>query len=103
MIGLPEFGDKVKVWPFPGRRVQDGPRPIDKFGGGRELVEEGREVIWSAFLLDQYRAGDILLHPPPEAAAAEKPGPKAAFDPIRAAADHTKQIEADEAKKAEEK
>jgi hypothetical protein len=63
MIGLPEIGDKVKVWPVPGRLVQDGPRPVDAMGGGRWLTQ-GREIVWSEFHLEQYRAGDLLLHEP---------------------------------------
>lgn len=92
MIGLPEFGDKVRIWPFPGRKVQDGPRPIDKFGGGRVLEpsEDGREVEWSPFVLEQYRAGDILLHAPPSASPAAAPKPKELFNPAAAAAKHIK-------------
>jgi len=94
MIGLPEFGDKVKVWPFPGRKIQDGPRPIDKFGGGRVLAEEGREVEWSPFLLEQYRAGDLLLHAPPAPEAAAAPKAKALFNPAEAAAKHVADLSA---------
>lgn len=86
MIGLPEFGDKVLIWPFPGRRIQDGPRPLDKFGGGRVLDEQGREVEWTPFLLEQLRAGDILLHAPPQAEEPASPGPKTLFNPAAAAA-----------------
>ena len=64
MNGLPKVNDKVKIWPFPGRRVQNGPRPVDALGGGRWLSDDGELVYWSAFHLDQLRAGDILLHPP---------------------------------------
>ena len=64
MTGLPEIGDSVKVWPMPGRLVQDGPRPVDAMGGGRWLQAEGREITWSSFHLEQYRAGDLLLHDP---------------------------------------
>ena len=69
---LPELGSKVWVWPMPGRMVQDGPRPVDVLGGGRWLPPEGREVIWSPFHVEQYRAGDLLLHAPPGAAPPEE-------------------------------
>lgn len=76
MTGLPEFGQKVKIWPFPGRKVQDGPRPVDQAGGGRFLAE-GREVVWSPFYHEQLRSGDILLHAPPEDKPEEKADAKA--------------------------
>ncbi len=52
-----------------GRKVQLGrPPTVDASGvvHGVRLVpeiDEGTEVTWSEFLLEQYRAGDILLHP----------------------------------------
>lgn len=58
---VPEIGQMVKVWPCPGRMVQDGARTLDQ--GGRWLTE-GREVKWSAHHMEQYRAGDLLLHAP---------------------------------------
>lgn len=69
MLGLPEIGDRVRVWPAPGRmNVQDGHRPMDS--GGRWLRQEGREVLWTAFHLEQMRAGDLCLHDPCPAAPA---------------------------------
>lgn len=65
MTGLPKDGAKVRIWPFPGRRVQNGPRPVDFLGGGRFLPLEGEEIIWTPFHLEQLRSGDILLHAPP--------------------------------------
>jgi len=62
---MPNLGDRVRVWPAPGRRVQDGPRPADRMGGGRMLPPEGREAVWSEFHHEQLKAGDLLLHPPP--------------------------------------
>ena len=68
MTGLPEFGDKVRIWPLPGRRVQNGPVRIIGggaiVGAGNLLDPHGQEVLWSEFQLEQYRAGDILLHAP---------------------------------------
>lgn len=65
MIGLPEPGDLVRIYPFPGRLVQDGPRPVDRVGGGKWLPSKGRVVKWSQFHLEQLLAGDLLLHAPP--------------------------------------
>jgi hypothetical protein len=72
MIGIPEIGTKAWVRPAPGRRVQDGPRPVDAMGGGRWLTE-AREVVWTPFHLEQLRAGDILLAAPPKATEAAVP------------------------------
>jgi len=63
MIGLPEIGARVKVWPAPGLRVQNGPRPIGD--GGRWLAPGGEVVVWSQSHLEQLRGGELLLHPPP--------------------------------------
>lgn len=65
MLDLPEFGDKVRIWPHPHRKVQLGRRPVDKWGGGRWMARKGAVVEWSAYHLEQLRAGDILLHHPP--------------------------------------
>jgi hypothetical protein len=62
MLGLPQVGQKVHVWPAPGRRVQDGARPVDE--GGRFLPAEGNDVIWSEYHHDQMRSGDLFLHDP---------------------------------------
>jgi hypothetical protein len=72
MNNLPKIGDRVRVWPAPERLVQDGPRTLD--AGGRWLAKEGREVAWSYFHLEQYRAGDLYLHDPAPSAAPEKTG-----------------------------
>ena len=63
MTNLPQVGQKIHVWPFPGRKVQLGHRTLDN--GGRWLPQEGEDVQWSFALLEQYRSGDILLHAPP--------------------------------------
>lgn len=65
MIGLPEFGTRVRVWPRPGRLVQDGPRPVDRLGGGRWMPTKGLVVEWDAYRHQQLLAGDLLLHHPP--------------------------------------
>jgi hypothetical protein len=82
MTGIPELGTRIRVWPMPGRRIQEGTRPVDMMGGGRWLPDAGREVVWSEFHVEQLRAGDLLLHPPPgspdapgEAPAPEDPAP----------------------------
>lgn len=71
MINLPNFGDRVKVWPFPGRKVQLDARPVATDKGGRYCEDEGQEVVWSEFHYEQYRQGDLLLHPPPAAKSAD--------------------------------
>lgn len=104
MIGLPEKDDLVKIWPFPGRAVQAGPRPVDAIGAGRWLSAGGEEVIWSEFHLEQLRAGDILLHAPPEpkpAQTEEKKAERKRFDPTAAAKREEKHRE--EAAEAEKK
>lgn len=65
MIGLPEFKTRVRIWPYPGRLVQDGPRPVDRVGGGSWLPKKGKVVEWTPFHLEQLRHGDLLLHFPP--------------------------------------
>lgn len=78
MLGMPEVGQKVRIWPMPGRRVQNGHRPVDYMGGGRFLDAHGEEVVWSEFHYQQLRAGDILLHAPAECDLPKKPEPKKA-------------------------
>ncbi len=70
---MPELGEKVRVWPAPGRRVQDGHRALDS--GGRWL-DAGREVTWTVFHQEQMRAGDLCLHDPDPAPAAALPAKK---------------------------
>lgn len=64
MLGLPEVGDKVKIWPAPGRKAHVNARPVDTMGGGRFLKDEGEEVLWSEFHLTQLKAGDVMMHSP---------------------------------------
>lgn len=63
MLDLPEFGTTVRVWPFPGRKVQATERAIGL--GGSFLPPDGATIRWSPFALSQLRQGDILLHAPP--------------------------------------
>lgn len=69
MLNLPEFGSRVRVWPFPGRRVLRDPPPVLTAAGGaahaRFLAKGGELVTWTIFHLEQLRAGDVMLHPPP--------------------------------------
>src|SRR5579859_7071562 len=65
MLDAPEFGQRKRVWPMPGRRVQLDERPVDALAGGRFMPKSGVEVIWNEFRMNQLRAGDLLLHPPP--------------------------------------
>lgn len=99
MIALPKKGDKVKVWPFPGRLVQASKAPIDRFGGGRALSPDGEVIAWDGFHLTQLKQGDILLHAPPvpkEAPAVEEPK---LFDPEAEAAREMKRREDLEARR----
>jgi hypothetical protein len=97
MIGLPRDGQKVKIWPAPGRQVQDGPRPVDQLGGGRFLAhsDEGRLVEWNSFYLQQLKCGDIMLHPykPTTPLKVAAPAVDEVFDPGKALADHMKALE----------
>lgn len=96
MTGLPEFGEEIEIWPSPGRaRVQDGPRPVDKEGGGKFLTKS-KKVKWSAYHLTQYRAGDIMLHAPPTPEQLEKAKAEA-----EARAEAAAKAEAEAAAKAE--
>jgi hypothetical protein len=58
-------GDRVKLWPAPGRRAQIDERPIDKWGGGRFMPAAGATVEWSPFHHSQVLGGAAMLHPPP--------------------------------------
>lgn len=81
MLNLPNLGDRVRVWPFPGRRIQLDARPVTPDKGGRYMDEDGQEIVWSEFHLEQLRAGDLLLHSPiPQ--EAEPPPPAAAPAPV---------------------
>jgi hypothetical protein len=67
MIDLPEIGDRVKVWPMPGRFVLTGP-----FHSGAALLTQGQrmpkgglEIVWDHYWFAQLREGAILMHAPP--------------------------------------
>lgn len=96
MIGLPNDGDLVKIWPMPGRRVQATERPVDNLGGGRFLASSGEEIVWGPFYLHLLRAGDILLHEPvaeKKAAAPAKPLERPRYDPSKASQRMTEELE----------
>lgn len=59
MIGLPNLGDLVRVWPADGLRVQDGAGNY-----GRILAVEGREVQWSEYWHRRLLEGSVHLHDP---------------------------------------
>lgn len=65
MTNVPHLGQKVRVWPMPGRRVQFDERPVDFMGGGRVLQKNGETVEWTSFRMEQLKQGDLLLHHPP--------------------------------------
>ncbi len=64
MINLPSNGDKVRIWPFPGRRAHIDERAVNHEQGGRFADSDGQDVTWSDFHAEAYRAGDFLLHDP---------------------------------------
>jgi len=67
MTQLPSMGDRVRVWPASGVRVQDGAT-----GFGRFLPPEGREVEWDAYFHRRFLEGSVLLHDPAPGDATEK-------------------------------
>jgi hypothetical protein len=62
MIGLPQQGQKIKVWPDPKLKVQASETPISD--GGRWLKADGERVLWNLFRHRQLLAGEIHLHDP---------------------------------------
>lgn len=69
MRDLPHFGQRVKVWPRAGARVQDG---AEKFG--HFLASTGRDVTWDVYWHRRFLDGDIHLHDPaPQKAPATEP------------------------------
>lgn len=77
---MPAIGERVKIWPYPGLRVQHGATPVDAKGGGRFLHStDATEVIWSVVYQEQFNGGQLLLHAPPDEeaiAAAKEPKSK---------------------------
>jgi len=61
----PSFGEKLRVWPAAGVRVQDG---ADRFG--KFLSPDGREVVWDSYWARRYLEGSVHLHDPRPAPAA---------------------------------
>lgn len=70
MLHLLNVGDKVKVWPRPGREVPSAPPTAIETPAGvqillaRSLRSDGEEVRWSAWLQEQARQGDVLFSDP---------------------------------------
>jgi hypothetical protein len=60
----PSLGQKVRVWPAVGVRVQDG---ADRFG--QFLSPDGREVVWDVYWARRLLDGSVHLHDPRPAAA----------------------------------
>ena len=67
MTNLPTMGDRVRIWPALGARVQDGAASI-----GRMLPLDGREVSWDAYWHRRYLEGSILFHDPQPVAPSPK-------------------------------
>jgi hypothetical protein len=70
MLGLPDRGQVVKVWPAPGCLVPMMP------GSRQWLPVEGRDVVWTPFHVEQLRAGEIFLHDPNPKAPKQVKGEK---------------------------
>lgn len=65
---VPNFGDRVVVWPADGHRVQDGDGRYGMF-----LPADGREVEWDCYWHRRYLDGAVHLHHPrPRAAVTSK-------------------------------
>lgn len=62
MLGIPSLGERVKMWPASGQRVQASERTLDS--GGRFMASKGEVVLFSEHHLEQLRAGNMMLHPP---------------------------------------
>lgn len=59
MTNVPNFGDRVTVWPMPKVRVQDGEGKL-----GVAMAEGGREVEWSEFWYRRLLDGAISFTDP---------------------------------------
>ena len=69
MLHLLNVGDKVKVWPRPGREVPSAPPTAIETPAGIQILlarglRDGEEVLWSAWLQEQARQGDVLFSDP---------------------------------------
>lgn len=73
MRDLPHFGDRVKVWPAVGVRVQDG---AEKFG--HFLAPTGREVTWDIYWHRRFLEGSIHMHDPAPGSSAKPAASQAA-------------------------
>lgn len=76
MVNLPNFKDRVRVWPHKGTKIQASQVPI--LDGGAFLSPAGKMVEWSPFWHARLLAGEILLHDPRTAAEIEADAKKAA-------------------------
>lgn len=67
MNDLPAIGERVKVWPMPGRHVLTGAfQPgAGLLTQGQQMPTAGQEVVWDYYWFSQLREGALLLHPPP--------------------------------------
>lgn len=63
MMHLPNFGDRVWVWPS-APNVQDGETAI-----GRFLAPGGREVVWDSYWHRRFLEGAVHRHDPRPAAS----------------------------------
>lgn len=78
MVNLPNFKDRVRVWPHKGTKIQASEVAI--LDGGSFLPPDGKNVTWSPFWHARLMNGEIILHDPrtaEEVEAAEKAKPAA--------------------------
>lgn len=61
----PNFGDKVRVWSHPGRKVRshDPSEAVRFFPDGKE-AEDGIELVWSSWLEQLFLDGVVYLTNP---------------------------------------
>lgn len=118
MVDLPNFGQRVYVWPFPGRNVQNGDTAI--LDGGSFLASEGKEIVFSEYWYRRVLAGEISFTDPrpagaasssskaapadkgPSESAQEAAAARAEADALELAAKHAAQAAADAVKRADE-
>ncbi len=60
MNDLPKIGDRIKVWPKQGLRIQATATAFDD--GGMALSPDGTLITWSEFSYRQLLHGEIHLH-----------------------------------------
>lgn len=67
MIDLPQLGQRLRIYPMPGRMVIAAPFAADAplLAHVRHMPNAGQEVVWDLYWFSQLREGAIILHAPP--------------------------------------